>query len=343
MLEDCMVNSCPFSFEMAPELEPMMELVRSWAEGQPDLLGLVAFGSIARGDPDIYSDFDLVLIADSSASVKTIRNRFTYLFKTEFDFDLDGKRVLFSSRPFVKIEFYVVLLDELVNLKQYFLETRFEDESRAVLFDRDGRVTRQLAEWSQSRNPVDPSSFLKIAHKFLYYYEGFHPPFFRGDVFRAFYQYSFAYFKLATLVGISDGIDHDLHPPRNLHLRVSDSDVQRLYSVAPVMDPFEMLRRKSELFDFFVDIVGRLRMGNEFTEHKLDSLRASLARKYPPFWQLRDLGYLNGIASGVIFRSATLTRYTADECLAWANSVGLRTIVDLREVGRLLSPITTKG
>jgi len=310
--------------------DSLLESIISWARERTEVSCLLAFGSLARGDFDDYSDFDLVILSSSTGSIDKLVAEFTSLFETEFVFDIDEKHILLLRRPFMKIEFYVLSRERLSELKQYFVETRFENEEHAILFDRTQSLGSVLADWTAARNPVDPRSFVNIAYQFLYYYEGFYPPFFRGDAYRAFFQYSLAFFKLATLVGIARGVRHHLYAPRNVTVRASGPDAERLRSVSPVMDPIELFRRKLPMFDFFGDLVKRLGLESEFPSDRLTSIRTNLVNKYPPFWQLRDIGHVHGVRTGMVFRCATLTKYRPEEFRSWATSVGLRTIIDLR-------------
>lgn len=62
---------------------------------------------------------------------------------------------------------------------------------------------RVLIPESSRSDSGDTALCARTAQQFLYYYEDFHAPFYRGDVYRAFNQYCLAFFKFASLVGIS--------------------------------------------------------------------------------------------------------------------------------------------
>jgi predicted nucleotidyltransferase len=61
------------------DLRAYLESVRRWAEGRPDVLGILLVGSWARGQATPQSDVDLVIIADEVASLLTDRNWLTIL------------------------------------------------------------------------------------------------------------------------------------------------------------------------------------------------------------------------------------------------------------------------
>jgi protein-tyrosine phosphatase len=318
---------------IAPELESLLETIRSWGSSEPAVLGIAAFGSVGRGDYDIFSDLDLVFIVDHESSKREVANNFATLFETVLSFDLDGKTVLILKDAIsVKIEFYTVLESEIKKLVKYFVESHLDRESKFLLVDKKGSLKQLILTWTTPSESDLNYSLRRTANSFIYHYENFHRPFFRGDTYRAFFEYSLAFYKLGTLLAVTHGVKNYLYAPKNLLFNLSPEEVEKLESVAPSMDTLELYRRRKRMFQVFSEtVLSTPDLNESLSQDTLQSLQRVIDSKYPHFWQIRDLGYIGGIKKNLLFRGATLSRYSAEECKNWIESVKLRTIVDLRE------------
>ncbi|MCL4517982.1 MAG: tyrosine-protein phosphatase [Thaumarchaeota archaeon] len=309
----------------------LLDIVKSWGRVHPKIIGVLAYGSLARGDADDYSDIDLVLVIDSTESAFQIKGEFKELFDVTYSFDSDKKHALLLRKPPTKLEYFVVPLSDLDSVKRFFVETRFEDTHRAVLLDKSGLLESKLANWTASKNPFGRSSLVNIANDFLYYYEGIHAPFHRGDTYRAYFQYSLAFFKLSAFVGASSGMTDHLYLPKQLTNRVPIMMMDALRALSPIMDPLEIRRRKTAMLSLFQEAVKNLGLEKEFPKELIEEFRLSIESRFPLFWQLRDVGRLEGLQKGVFFRGATLSSYPKEEVASWIRSAQIKTIIDLRE------------
>ncbi len=317
------------------ELDDLLEGVCAWATRRDDVTGVATYGSLARGDADPYSDIDLLVVTGQESGPEGIAREFASRHDSMLAFQRDGKYVLFLRKPAVRVELLVVPEKRLQEVHRLFVESRIPDASRAVLLDKTGALTRAVTSWTGNRAEVDEGkAFEREANSFLYYYESFHAPFSRGDVYRAFFEYSLAFFKLATLAYIAAGGSDHLYAPKSLLHSVPTADARKLHQMAPAMEPLEMRRRKEMTFDFFLELVRRTGREEAFPPRVLETLRASILKRYPRFWQLRDLGTVPRVRRGLAYRSARLDRYDTEafrgELVEWLRSSGVRTLVDFR-------------
>lgn len=312
------------------ELDEFIEALRSWAQDSDEVLGLAVYGSVARGEADPYSDLDVVLLVRSRDEVQKVEEELVRKWDHDFDFVKDGKRVIFMWSPPIKMELAVLVEEGLPGVRSLFIESRIQDPTRAVLVDKSGKLSSALAAWLTDTHVEDSDPFQREAWSFLYYYHGFHAPFARGDLYRAFFLYSLAFFKLATLAYIARGGTDYLYAPKLLLHRLSAGDAARVRAVSPVFDALRMRAGKEAMFDFFLDLVHQTGRSETFPPERMVALRAGIHQSHPRFYGLRDLGMISGIRPGVVFRAARLDRYPAEELLAWFDTTGLRTLVDLR-------------
>ena len=317
------------------EVDKFLEGVCEWATRRDDVTGVAIYGSLARGDADPYSDIDLLVATGQESVPEGIAREFSSQHDSMLAFQKDGKYVLFLRKPAVRVELLVVPERRLQEVRRLFMESRIADTSRSVLLDKTGALTRAVTSWIFNRAEVDEAkAFEKEANSFLYYYESFHTPFSRGDVYKAFFEYSLAFFKLATLAYIAAGGSGHLYAPKSLLHSIPTADTRKLHQMAPALDPLELRKRKEMTFDFFLELVQRTGREEAFPPRVLEALRASILKRYPRFWQLRDLGTVPRVRRGLAYRSARLDRYDTEafrgELVEWLRLSGVRTLIDFR-------------
>lgn len=62
------MDPMPVTRERAAEVRVLLEDVRLWASGRPDIVGVGLAGSWARGDPTMNSDVDLIILTTAKDS-----------------------------------------------------------------------------------------------------------------------------------------------------------------------------------------------------------------------------------------------------------------------------------
>ncbi len=307
----------------------LLSQIQSWGENRDGVLGIAVYGSVARGDVDPYSDIDLVVVTKSADQVAEVEKELVESWESVFDFTKADKRIVFLKHPFVKIEFAVVTAGQHGQVDRLFIESRIPNPSRAILVDKSGALFDALSSWSHT-SEREPNAFEQEGRSFLYYYNGFHAPFARGDLYRAFFQYSLAFFKLATLLYLAQGGRDYLYTPKFLMHSLKREDADRLRDASPIFDPLKMRDGTERMFDLFLELVNRCSKTDAFPPSAMARLRARILAHHPRFWGLRDLGAIEGVRPGVLLRSARLDRYSEEEISEWVKAVGLRTLIDLR-------------
>lgn len=314
----------------------VLERLRSWGEKHSQILGILLYGSVPRGTADHFSDVDLIVVqsADSNPGelVESIVSEFDVLFRLS----KDGKSVLYLRRPAIKIELTMIEPARLPEFKDYFESSPFPNLSAALLVLKNPSLYRSLEEWWKAPQSVSPSDeVVREANSFLYYYEGFHPAFHRGDHFRAYFLYSLAFYKLGSFLAAVNGRRESLYSPERLvdFLDTVDSSLrERFEACAPVWghDLTPLLLKKELMFNLFETALQASEANLPLLEEEARTMRQFVRERYPPLWRWRDLGGKGRVAPRLLFRAARLDRYPADVLSTFLKGEGIRTVVDLR-------------
>ncbi|MFQ6061331.1 MAG: nucleotidyltransferase family protein [Thermoplasmata archaeon] len=264
--------------------------------------GFVVFGSYARNEADEYSDLDMIVYLSNCAeepadyeSVKTTIHRVAGHADGGLLLDFGGydKNVIYTKNSLLCLELRIRKLEEVAGDIVLVKESRMKVPETAIIFDRHGLVADRYRKlWDEVRTDDVGVKFSEYLAGFLYYYNGFRAQLARGDPYRAYVNYTIAFYKLASLCAILGGERTNLYQPWFLTTDVikSKSDVKKFVDSSSSMNPSEMWRRKDIMMDLFekvVDDASRrpdLGVDVSFTHefiHRMDS-------KYPEFREVDD-------------------------------------------------------
>ncbi len=177
---------------------------------------IVVYGSVATKTHDEYSDIDLIAYIgdqqDFEKAVKTVRYEITKpIWELEkniiMEYEVDDKLVLYTQENLIKLEVKIKSIALAINDIIYVAESNANFPQEAIIFDRNGGLTQIYKYyWEQLNNPERiQKQFVREIHNFLYYYEGFLQKLAKRDDYNAFFNYTIAYHKLATLIAIAEG------------------------------------------------------------------------------------------------------------------------------------------
>lgn len=264
------------------------------------VVGIIVYGSFGRDETDFYKDFFLKI-------------------------EINIKRI--SS----------ISTDDIIPIR----ESRIKDFRNAILFDRSGELSSILKElWY---HPIDKdleTLILEYIYSFLYYYEGFMVQYSRGDIFSAYMNYTIAFYKLASLLALMVGETRNLYQPWSLTHIIEDKDiVKAFYDSSSTMNPIDLFYRKEAMLSLFLEIIQRLK-----AKYSIDIEMGSIyefirliKKKFPPFYNFRDISKIVNICSnkiklrsGLIYKSASLSRYCSEVISFFLKTFGIKFIIDLR-------------
>jgi protein-tyrosine phosphatase len=308
------------------------------AENTPQVSGLILHGSHARGEADYFSDIDLLLVVDDfDKEPDSHRQLLADLKSTIGDSAMvlslsDGKYVHYTQEDFVKVEVQLCAPSNTSQFRRLIEESYVKEDADMVLYDRDKSILTLVHDVRKEVEYIEPGNqFALESQKFLYYYENFFPSFSRGDLYKAYFHYTLALHKLATLLYLANSGSRYVFAPTNLTNKVLSPEMSRLFrGITSTMDPLEMREKLRLMYDMFLDVVETQDIEGKLSKERLRRFNEHIRKRYPIFQNLRDLGYIEGVKRGVLFRSFVLTKYDPKEVLEWMmeNSVG--TIIDIR-------------
>ena len=296
---------------------------------------VLLFGSIARKQYDSYSDVDLMVMIGQDSCLESLKVHVSRKFSDSVMMEKDGKIILFPP-GLPKVELYIFHSSEADEAKKLFLGSKITDPHDTIMFDRNGDMTRMVGEWEDAGEEDVKNKAAGEAISFLYYYDMLNSYLFRGDNYRTFFYYNLSFFKLATLIAISNGITDYTYAPPWLTQSIGDGRTKSLKEISTGMFPAQMVSNKAKMFDLFMDVV---RSSPElFNGISDDAIRMALyfRNKYAGFWRLQDLHHTGYVKGRLLYRSARLDTQPEQKLAKWIKSTGLKTIVDLRSNSELL-------
>jgi predicted nucleotidyltransferase len=256
---------------------------------------IVVYGSVASKIHDEYSDIDLIVYIgeqkDFEKAIKTIRYEITKpIWELEknimMEYEIDDKLVLYTQENLIKLEIKIKSIALSINDIIYVAESNANFPQEAIVFDRNGGLSQIYKYyWEQLNNPERlHKQFEREIHNFLYYYEGFLQKLVKHDDYHAFFNYTIAYHKLATLIAIAEGEYYNHYQPKNFLSKViKDFDVKSKFATSSVsLNRTEMLEAKEDLLELFHETVkkGIEQFDLELDESQIITFIGALGKKY---------------------------------------------------------------
>lgn len=230
---------------------------------------MVLYGSCGRKDPDFYSDIDLIVYLEAndnfeqkSAVKNAIINCITISKEKIYtSFDLKDKWVLYTDLNFIKLEIKIkskiTAKDDII----FIVESRIDSAEKAVVFDKNGFITEiYKANWIQLNNLERlKKEFIEEINEFCYYYDDFFVQITRGDEYRAYMNYTVAFYKLVSLIAIAEGEYYNLYQPWNLFSNIIKDERMRelLFTVSSSLKKKDLFFQKDNLLKIFLETMDK--------------------------------------------------------------------------------------
>lgn len=304
--------------------------IRRFSESDPDVLGLLLFGSVARGDATARSDLDVAVIARAEAT-STVRDRLMTALQGSHPTQIVAssspmKVALFTQDLVGQVEAYVVADPQEV--KKLVIGSRLPDPRKSVLLDKSGSLSRWAADLPQVADDADVPLDFHLSRFQLSLQAGsrFHAA---GDGFRAQREFQIAFESVARLAYLLAGARGFVYAPRRLLQTVLPE---------PLRAPFRAWVNPADCALQYATKSGLVRLLESVLEHygvqaeaRISFCKAVLARDR--FWNLRDSAELVDprLRRGVVFRGASPHHQGADpEYATWLRDRNVVLRVDFR-------------
>ena len=334
---------------MNRELRTFADELRKFGEECENIIGIVMYGSLGRDEEDYFSDGDFIIYTCKNVSRDDLENGIRrILYKNHFtvihDFYKDNKWVIFAHGPDNYILKLEIAFSEKSNIKNdiiYIIQSRINDIEKAVILDKDGIKDEYIKNWICLKENVQ-KEFYEILDSFIYYYDGFLCRFTRGDVFRAYMNYTISFYKLASMAALSEGEYRNLYQPWFLTRDIIKDEKLRemIYEVSSTMDPIEIFNKKSKLVrNFFMFSRKAAQIFDiEFNSEFYKDIMDKIEHRYYEYYNFRDIAKIINycsknvkLKSNKIFRSASLSRYDSKVIESLLKEKNIFCIIDLRD------------
>ena len=327
-------------------------MIKIGLESCDSVEGLVVYGSYGRGELDYYSDIDSVIYTnfngDGREGIESIKETLSNsIEKTgegiQLDFERHNTWVIYTKQHFIKMEVRFENVEKAKDDIIFIVESRIESPEKSIVIDKNGRIAAIFrACWIQLNDKKRiQEQFLDNLTGFLYYYDGFQVQFARGDVYRAYMNYTLAFYKIASLIAIVEGEYQNLYQPWFLINKIiKNPNLQKLlYSVSSTIEPLEMFSKSRIMESVLYEIlaISKINWEIKYNQNEIQEFFQKIREKYPPFYNFRDISlipnqFLRGIKirEGLIFRSASLSRFDPNILLQFLEGKQIHHIIDLR-------------
>jgi protein tyrosine/serine phosphatase/predicted nucleotidyltransferase len=314
--------------------------------------GVVYFGGYARNDCDFYSDLDIFIYLNDSHDLidkDNVKGQLIELLKSDdegisSDFEIYDKWIIFTKKTFIKVEIVIKSVMEATEDVIFIAESKIQDPTQAIAYDIHNKIKQIYEEnWIHLNDDNRLKNlFIEYVYKFIYYFEGVVSNLAKDDEYKAYMNYTIAFYKLAGLKAIVEGEYFNLFQPRNFTPKIINNWNLRVkyYKASAGLRKYDMYNQRHNLISLFLSVLER---GIEKFNYKnemmteIKHLIERFERKYAPFKNFRDISSLvnafstgKKIKSGLIYRSASLSKNDDETILKFLNKNQISSILDLR-------------
>ena len=314
--------------------------------------GIAFFGSYARKSLDFYSDLDSFIYLNQSkgaVGVNIVKELIRQILLDDDqgfsnEFEIDDKWVIFTKKTLIKIEISIKNISEAIGDVTYIAESRISNPKQAIAYDRNNKLFQIYSENWIVLNEFTrlKALFIKEVHKFLYYFQGFLSKMAKEDEYKAYMNYTIAFYKLAGLKAMVEGESFNIYQPRKFTTEIiRDWNLRvKYYKASAGLKKYKMLEQRYNLESLFLDV---LEKGTEKFDLKSDFLAENkmflkkTSDKYLPFKNIRDIALVVNNYSkelkfkeGLIYRAASLSKNSSKLILKFLKEKSISFILDLR-------------
>ncbi|MGC8581675.1 MAG: tyrosine-protein phosphatase [Thermoplasmata archaeon] len=346
---------------MNRELQSVIKKIKDLGMMSSDISGIVTYGSLGRKQEDYFSDGDFMVYLLDRSNYSTVKMQIIDVlknigYKDILDFHRSNKWIIFAYKSdinyLMKLE---IMFSDKTHIKDeiiFVIQSRIDKIEDAILVDKDNIIEEYKKYWFSIRDKVQ-NEFYDILNSFVYYYDEFLNRFTKGDIFRAQMNYTTSFYKLVSMVALSYGEYRDLYQPWFLTRDIiKKEDTIKLNNLLVKIDPKDLFNKKFKLITIFFEYAQKAaeKFKIEFDLKMYKNFITQIDEKYYEYFNFRDIAKIINFCSpetkvrrGVIFRSASLSRYNKKTILSIIKSKNIWRVVDLRDLDEIKKCQKQKG
>ena len=313
------------------------------------------FGSYGRKTHDFYSDLDLFIYLNNSSEFekekekeKEIKNEILSILndlneETLLDFNIYDKWIFFLKQNLIKIDIGIKPVSKAKEDVIFIVESRINSPEQAIVFDRNSEILQiYKSNWIQLDEEKRLQNIYRDdVHKFIYYYNNFIRSLTKDDEYKAYMNYTIAFYKLVGLKTLVEGKYFNLYQPQRFTTEILKdwSLRKKFYRASAGLKKYDMFNQRENFLSLFLEVIekGKQRFNSVIDISGILKYFEITNNRYPPFKNLRDISLLPNIFSnrikireGLIYRSASLSKSDPDLILKFLKKKKIKYILDLR-------------
>ncbi|MDK2946790.1 tyrosine-protein phosphatase [Geotoga petraea] len=282
-----------------------------------DLAILLAYGDF-NYNPDIFSNLFVIFYSEKDDHIEKIelfKNLVHNYFDVKYEI-LEEKQSSFYTKNSLKIDFKIK--------KPFTIEKDKEIlEKRGINWDKSVLVRKNYETQNIKSNFIN---------NFIKNYDDFYTHFYLGDFIKAYKNFNELLYTLFDMKGIYDSTEQSKiwyssnHPARK--------DLEILVNLSSNLNPNKMMKKTKKLSEIFIKFLNE----KDQDYKKVKSVLLSINKKYPYFFNLRDISKIANndsekviLNEGLVYRSASLERYKEEDIEEFMKNNDITKIVDLRD------------
>ncbi|MGM0641973.1 MAG: tyrosine-protein phosphatase, partial [Thermotogota bacterium] len=282
-----------------------------------DMVMLVAYGDY-NYKPDLFSNLFIILYSEDNDHIKKIE-QFKKITKEFFDLKyeiLEEQQAIFYTREDLKINFKIKKSFSIENDKELL-------EKKGINWDESVLVRRNYIKKEFNKDNIN---------NFIKNFDDFFTNYFLGDFIKAYKHFNNLLYILFDLKGIYNSTEQSRIWYAKNH--ESKKDLDDFVKASSELNPNTMIKKIKKIKKLFKDIITK----EDFDQNKIIDILDSIEKKYPYFFNLRDISRIPNMDSekvilneGLVYRSASLERYDEEDIEIFMRENEITKIVDLRD------------
>ena len=297
--------------------------------------GILLIGSFGRNTPVYNSDIDLAVITKPNFDIHhfltTIKQFFPDSIKYILNVELRNKYVVyFYDSPKLELNIF----NKKADIIKYFLGSEINSLDDCIILDSNKNLKRYLQKLIEEKKVTIADQavlFRNTVDKFIYDFESLSQFHKRSEAYKSYFQYNLALNDCFQLLQLNNNAPEFLYLP----------NIQTYFSGKEGRDKLNSLNGTLYLPE--VNEQKRVLLGQLYetldNQNFLDNERVMEVKEICEWIYARDYGYnfrdiadnCSKLKSGVIYRTATLTRYQHDmHFVNILEKYSINKIIDLR-------------
>ncbi len=260
------------------------------------------------------------------------------------ELEIYDKWIIYTQETFLKLEISIKEICEAKNDVIFIIESKIQNPKQAIAYDKNNIISQIYTENWVNLNDFNrlKELFTKECQKFLYYFEIFLSYLVRDDEYRAYMNYTIAFYKLVGLKAMVEDEYYNLYQPSRFTTRIIDNWEMRVryYQASAGLRKYDMIDQRDNLKNLFLEVlkkgIDKFHLGKVIFSDIYNFFK-NLDKKYLPFKNMRDLALIpnhfsNGrrIKEGLIYRSSSLSKNSNELILKFLMDKQIKYILDIR-------------